>query len=1288
MKLSNGKNIIKKSFGRREKRNWLRKLSCLLLTIVVTAAASLTDAGTVLVLADDFAFTTTSLESAVEINDSSDLSKFIDDAKLLQDGEEVDLNGKVIVGEHYQYTVKFKEDNSRSFITPMYFQLPENVRCEAQGKVEIYDKDYENGDKPAGFYSIDENGLVTFEFYKEYLDSRSGKELGATFDLTVADMGDGKVTEFPWKGGQTHRFTTESASDAKLTKTMGEYNPIDPDGPCIDYTVELEITKGGVNNPQITDNMKPGLSYRPGSGQVIVYDEKGNDITEELDPKPTLKQTENGWEVENLPKSLSKGQKVVVTYKSDVDFSQVEGNPDGGIYKFEADNTAAFTGDVPGEEGKKITRDDNVHETLKDKRIEKTGSYDKTQNNIDWEIVVGSGSANLQGTTVKDRLEGNQWIDQSKELEIKWKDENNSTIKTYKIPWSEAAKYGLKPVYGKGDLEGKIVGFDFTVPKEGVEAPGTNEKFWIGSDDDKDRKWEYGDKLKIEYYTEIASNTGEQYSNNATVDIDGKTFEDDADVGIGAGSISKNGSLHEDETHGEYIEYTVVVNIPSAKDLADMTGGMASHGSRFYLQDQLEFADVKLDDGNGERTVRYFVDNYPDPEDVTITVTPAGGEPISFTEGDGENQFRILRGGVDYTHSDEKDLRKTAREFRIVFNRYLGGKTWDKNDSYWTLEEPSTITVTYKIKTNSKLYLEDEQYSGTIYDTDLTVRDLLNQGQTLTNEMAGYGNGDKNSFKAKHKYKEYPQAFDVKKDAKILDHESGDLSDNEIEYRVTFNGFTMSLDGKYGTAPIDPTTFYLSDTFSSALEYVEGSLQVEVYAPDSNRHRYTFSYKDENGTDRSPEIKINDDGTTTLEAFARYFNYRAYQGSTEDDTRTSLFDYMRGDDKNANAKARDALYVFVYRLRVKDEYLNGSDLHLDNTATVHYNGASDSDKASVGFTPDVLVKNGTHVVDAKGYDIVKYSIEVNPAAIDMVTTGVDDYNPGRYTLIDTMDEILELRPDSVKVFCIEENGNRKVLTRVADQASVKPKEYNYVLQEAEDNTFKLILPDEQHIIIEYEAEVIAEHGTSVSVTNTVTMEGGMSISDSSDADFKVDGNMVTLKSQANMRLFKQDASTGNYIDGATFKLYSISEGGSINAEIGGDTYYFKEYRTLEPTALNGDSVGPEPDNDGEYYLLEETEAPNGYQLNEEPVIIVFAAKKEGDPTTVDVTFRDKVYNGLEIYYIVTGDNVITFNNEPGLYQLPETGGRGYDYLYLTGGIFTFLGALFLLNKRRTYAGKK
>ena len=1228
--------------------------------------------------------------------DLPNLESFITDSKLTQKGVEIPEDGKVVLGEQYTYSVQFSEPdkNGNKFSQDMEFQLPKDVTCNAKENRPIYDEKWLDDDgkmKPAGYYSVDEDGKVTVHLDPEYMNARDNKKMKMDFDLTVSGTGeDGGIT-FPWEGGSEQTFTTDGNPDANLDKTAGEYLPNDPDGPCVEYKVELQVTKGAVYNPTLEDQMQPGLSYRGGSAEIEIYNEKGELVNkyEKLNETttPRLVPTTNedgttGWKIEGLPSPLEKDWKVVVKYKGDVDLKKLNPTKSESGFNFQVDNKVVFNGNNPV--GTPIDpKTAESHVPFTDTVLKKSGKQEE-DGTLNWEIEVGSGSSDVRGSKVKDTLTGGHWIDKSHNLQIKWKDENGDTIRTYEIPWDEAETYGLTV---KTDTAGHIIGFEYTIPEEGTtKKDKDNRTFWKGTSDDRNREWKQGDRIKIEYYTTHDTLTSEQqkngvkYKNDVEVKVDrDTTFKTDKEIGIGTGAVNKDV-----EEQGNYLKYTVNFDIPDAESLAAIVGRDdpdEGSGLRFYLMDQLEFPkDTYKDTEGNEIKARFFVNNVP--EDIEIyAVMKSNGSRVDFAKDDPSKSpyfFHVVIDGKDYTTED--DEKKRVREFRILFNTMEGKYT----KSFWPLEEACTLTVTYYIPMDARLTCETygesaetgkEEVTG-YFDTDLTLGDLLRQGYKLRNEISGRGQGSGGKLEGRRDYQITPREGDVIKSA---EHELLEDGQEVIEYHVYFNAFRENPDksskDKYIILEeIIPGTFSLADTFDSRLEYVKGSLYVETLSEEKRvRNRYKY-----NG---DPVIETGDK-TTTLTAKADGFNIA--EKTDEYSPKDNLVQYLE-DIGDAT------IFHFVYKLKLKDEFMKSGDTNitLNNEAQVNYNGKSGSDDASVSFNPDVLKKEGLKALE-DGLDVMQYTIDVNPGAADMATTTSESYNPDHYTLTDEMDRKLVLNdPNSIKVYRIEkkENGEEEkiLLERVADQNQVNPDSDYYVFQEAENNTFKLILPDEQHLEIEYSVRINDTIHAEGTVTNKVKLEAGITVEDSNEAKYTMDSDTATITGDAALRLYKRDASKGNYMDGATFTVYTIANGGPIEAKINGVEKKFEKWENIKPTALDGESITSKEGYEGEYYILLETEAPSGYKGDPTPVVFKFGEPpkdKDGKEIEekVNVTYDEQTYE-VTVQYIHAGDNVVVFDNSLNTYELPETGGFG-SITYTLAGLLLILGGAFCLMYRR------
>ena len=1207
------------------------------------------------------------------------LEDFITDSHLYQGNDEIQPGGQVVVGEHYTYTVQFEEDDEKSFQEEMEFQLPSNVTCEEKTDRPIYDVNERGERTQVGTYSVDKNGKVTVHLNKDYIESTQHKEMNMTFDLTVTDAGEGGGITFPWEDNIDGTFTTVNEPDASLEKTAGSYLPSDPGGPCVEYTVEAKVSQGAIKDPTLEDQMQSGLTYREGSASVEIYNEKGELVKEykegelgesttpRLVPVKDATGKNTGWKLDGLPSPLEKDWKVVIKYKGDVDLNALESTLTGNVLKYTVNNKVILDGEKPNGDDwtpKEVTEEKKIE----DKLLRKTGKLDeedivKYPNDLEWDIEVGSGSTDVRGSKVSDTLTGDHWIDERRELRVKWKDENGNTIRNYKIPWDEAEKYGLYPVE---DENGKIIGFTFDIPEEGT-SQGDGHKppwtFWDGIDGDPNRKWEQGDHIKITYYTTYDPEAAnKQFDNSVDVDINrGPTVGDNAGVGIGVGEVDKG--LVEEE---EYFLYTINVDVPGEPKLSELFKKAHDTTDRcFYLQDQLE-----LTDKSGQR---YFVDNIPEIADLYVMVN---GTKQQFTEDVPDKKphwYHVAHIGNEYEDSDDGPV-KGRREFQIWFNTNVSTE-----NSYWPFSEACKLTVTYRIPKDAKMIFDGGKDGS--YETNRTFEDFLKEGCKVTNEIDVKTRYGTDVFTGKNEYTTTPQKGDVIKRA---DHKTSETGEEIIEYQVDFNAFTEENGTYKGIGKIDPEKFYLEDQFDNRLEYVPDSLYVELIKPDKRTEtRYTFRYVGD------PTITEGSGNTpSVIEAHAAGFT-KLEEGGTGSESVKTLSEYMKNDTEGV----KDTLYRFHYSLKLKDEYMlagdEDEDITLNNSATVHYGDESGTDDASVSFKPDVLKKEGVYAQKDDKTDVVNYKIDVNPGAADMARSFSEKYNMDHYTLTDEMDSKLTLDSGSVKVYRINKDGTETQLERTSEKSLVKPDEDYYVLQEDEENIFKIILPDEQHLRIEYTAFVNGHSGQSGTAVNHVTLDASITVTDSNDAEYEINNDEATIRGDKMLKLFKRDAASDEYMSDATFAVYTITKsGGTIEAKIGGETKEFEEWKNgIKPDALEGVEISPKGSYDGEYYILLETEAPRGYKGDPTPVVFKFGEPEKDEATGKDkeekvtVTYDGNTYTDVVVKYIHTGNNVVVFDNSPDVYELPETGGPG-PMTYTLAGLLLILGGTFCLMYRR------
>lgn len=225
----------------------------------------------------------------------------------------------------------------------------------------------------------------------------------------------------------------------------------------------------------------------------------------------------------------------------------------------------------------------------------------------------------------------------------------------------------------------------------------------------------------------------------------------------------------------------------------------------------------------------------------------------------------------------------------------------------------------------------------------------------------------------------------------------------------------------------------------------------------------------------------------------------------------------------------------------------------------------------------------------------KLDFEINTNQLGQTLPTNDN---GELTLVDKLGDNLRLDTTSVKVF----NSNNEELTNCK-------KSY-------QNNILEIKIPNNIPIKITYTATVNAKPGDSVNIANTAywkgySENGGKTVQQS--YSYNVSGT-IGASSVVNFKLTKQDENDiDKVLSGATFKIdkCTIEANGDITAS---------EISTAT-TDANGTIT-----KDLQYdtlYKITETQAPDGYVLNKEPIYIFDVYKaKDNDVAPIKQYLKD------------------------------------------------------------------
>lgn len=225
----------------------------------------------------------------------------------------------------------------------------------------------------------------------------------------------------------------------------------------------------------------------------------------------------------------------------------------------------------------------------------------------------------------------------------------------------------------------------------------------------------------------------------------------------------------------------------------------------------------------------------------------------------------------------------------------------------------------------------------------------------------------------------------------------------------------------------------------------------------------------------------------------------------------------------------------------------------------------------------------------------KLDFEINTNQLGQTLPTNDN---GELTLVDKLGDNLRLDTTSVKVF----NSNNEELTNCK-------KSY-------QNNILEIKIPNNIPIKITYTATVNAKPGDSVNIANTAywkgySENGGKTVQQS--YSYNVSGT-IGASSVVNFKLTKQDENDiDKVLNGATFKIEKCE---------------FDEYGNMTTSDISTPTTG----NDGtiaqnlQYdtlYKITETQAPDGYVLNKEPIYIFDVYKaKDNDVAPIKQYLKD------------------------------------------------------------------
>lgn len=495
----------------------------------------------------------------------------------------------------------------------------------------------------------------------------------------------------------------------------------------------------------------------------------------------------------------------------------------------------------------------------------------------------------------------------------------------------------------------------------------------------------------------------------------------------------------------------------------------------------------------------------------------------------------------------------------------------------------------------------------------------------------------------------------------------GTVQDKESESKVTYNKPKKFV--KQGFGKIDGGTYDKYSSSKVSTDYIsrDGKLYYRIiFTPDSNeqisvtdtlpkgtklfkkgeRADYTNSSYKSNPADRgSPEAMYHFgdnaewycDGDANLTDIRKYFKY-SYDETTNKITFTFTTGYNQADG-DYNTGKRDhpngAIAIYYAVDITSDEFWK--DLKNENkeyTNTLDYEGKSQEQHTEVERETKNVTKTAKQI---KNSTKVEYSVCINPAGKDL------NPNSDKLDLVDKLENLewtsctsyLDL--SSLKIY--EYDGTKEDHRgNVIDSSRYK------VQYDEANHRLTITLPDELACVLVYAYDFDVGTAANPTIRNSVSLEG--------ENASLVDTTIDTTHSSAGvvkgkMTIYKVDSKDySKLLPNAKFKLYKFD---STNNE----WVVIKKENSEEFVTNDKGEIVFSGSSEDEFlvantlYKLEETEAPSGYDKDENPhYFVIYQADQNKTKQDAKAVLSQQVIPNVNL------DNDVSYipnNKEVSLY---------------------------------------
>lgn len=562
----------------------------------------------------------------------------------------------------------------------------------------------------------------------------------------------------------------------------------------------------------------------------------------------------------------------------------------------------------------------------------------------------------------------------------------------------------------------------------------------------------------------------------------------------------------------------------------------------------------------------------------------------------------ITAGTGAYTYQYCKETGgENIKKFYLFFNANEKIENADNSGSksgLWAWDEDEDVTLTIEYAISKQELVSNRAYGGYMYPDDydkkiseVTKGVLVNTGKINNKDATAELNITRK----------------VVKHAEITDSETG-----EVTYTVDLN--------RTGLNQI-PENATFTDTYDDHMEFVDESLHVYITRENGGRAEsfaemeYSGACVDE--TKHQISFGFGQSSWKVKKEILPYFIEQHYGNIENFKAAVQDGSWYRKENQNENENGKYPWIRIEYRLRLKDQYVDGNPYRVNNTAKLgDWGGAS----ASATVKPKMLKKSMT-----SDGGLLKYTITVNPSGSQLG-------DGEKLTLTDVMTNLSPMMDSSLKVIDKKANTGLKQGT-----------DWN-VAYDAESHQMTFTLPNSRALEIQYSARATGT-GT-VNISNTATLLG-----ESSTAG-KQDFNASDTSSGANQSAFgfqiskvKTDTKIG--LKGAKFKITYFHKTDKGIEEFPFGSYTTNEYGVAlidkgNDEKCQGNDRHIYPDT---VYRIVETKAPEGYEASGQERYIYIASKEDSLETDSDLKAIVDSLEGKTVTKCVNWET-ITIENSP------------------------------------------